>query len=464
MKFVDKIKLAFGFGPNVDPSDPLFADTGETANPTSPKVLTPDSETKPIEFDSAMQDAIFAKVVEVFNQSLPRFLAESVDREAQLRFLRKNLDEGINDYLLSLKDAARVYCEKQWKERQNDMAAEIDAIRLRAEDVEKRSNDIRQKQLSADRQKRALTERVHDLESQLARVMSEREQFELENRSLMNRLKVVSVQQEDIEKSASEMQALRAELIKLREDPSIVSKEREDAFNAKIAELTEGVEALKAQVKVADEIRDGLRSQLKQKEFENEEYLKEIERLNKEVGDLNELVSEFEKATKRMEEAENMMLKTNNAHEAELKKRDEEIESLKTIISDNIKRQSEREKMLRDEIDELRASKIPTVEIDFNENKEIIYEAPADSVVSEEDEAGMIPFISDDELTQISASFEAQANEIAETMKETKYRMDSSKIYEASEISDSKDSVKHQRTRRKRQNDDNDGSKQPSLF
>lgn len=372
MSFIESLKRAFGFGPDTDPSDPLFADSGtdpvadRNALPSQrPDTKTaPPAEIKPVEFDPDMQNAIFAKVVEVFNGSLPPFIAQSVDTSAQIEFLRKSLDEGIADYLASLSRAARDYCEQQWRARQTDMAAELDAIRLKAQDVERRSNDIREKQLSADRQKRALTERVHDLESQLARLAGEREQYELENRSLLNRLKVANVQQEDTDKLAAELQAARAEISRMREDPSLIGKEREDALNARIAEMQEGIDTLREQIAVADRIRDEFRTRA---------------------------------ATLEADLA---------ARQADLDARESEIKILKEQMADNRRRQAEREKALRDEIEELRNAPVPKVEVNFEEvpEKDIVIAAVPDT-----DDDDLVPMLSDDDLTALSASFDAKS-------------------------------------------------------
>lgn len=361
MNFLDKLRLALGFGPDAGVADdPLYADTAGDAAPSdnvpSHGVLpsSPSVEVSPVEFDAAMQDAIFDKVVEVFNESLPPFIAGSVDPEAQRRYLRGCLDEGISNYLKSLNKAAEDYCEARWKARRSDMAAELDAIKLRAEDVERKSNDIQQKQLSADRQKRALTEKVHELESRLARLVSEREQFELENRSLINRLKVSNVHQDDVEKARAETEALRAELSKMREDPSLVSQRREEELLGVIAE------------------RD------------------------KEIAELNELVSEFEGAVKDMEKVKEQMLACQEkiaSQKKTIRQRDDEIASLKDTIAENIKNQAEREQLLRNEIEQLRPPMVMTGrEIDF----------------SEETEEDAMPRISEDDLSAIEASFEAE--------------------------------------------------------
>ncbi|MDE6081550.1 MAG: hypothetical protein K2F70_04720, partial [Muribaculaceae bacterium] len=75
---------------------------------------------------------------------------------------------------------------------------------------EETAGERKRQQLSAERQKRALTERIHDLENKINELHAEREQFELENKSLVNRLRVYSVQDEDVN-------VLREQVISLQE-------------------------------------------------------------------------------------------------------------------------------------------------------------------------------------------------------------------------------------------------------
>ena len=55
------------------------------------------------------------------------------------------------------------------------------------------SSEAKKQQLSAERQKRALTDKVRELEKQLADISAENEQYILENKSLVNKLRVTQV-------------------------------------------------------------------------------------------------------------------------------------------------------------------------------------------------------------------------------------------------------------------------------
>ena len=380
MSIFSKFKRALGFGPDDDEADEqLFADTA-AADENAEDAPPPPAAPAPVEFDAAMQDAIFSHVVDVFNASLPDFLAKTTDRDAQLKYLRQSLDSGVKEYLDSLSKASELYCEAQWKARQSSMASELETIRVRADEIEKQSSDIKQKQLSADRQKRALTERVHDLESQLARLESEREQFELENRSLVNRLKVANVQQEDLEKLQTELQHLRLENQQMRENPGDVAARQIEALNTQIAEMTDGIESLKEQIRVSKDMNDDMRSRLSERE--------------KEISELNELLKQFADVERQLSEVEAVIAAKDDKIKSQKKlldSRSAEVGQLKQTIAENLRLQAEREQKLQAEIASMRP---PTV---VSEMTVEFGEAAEDSV----------PKISEDDLNAIEQTFES---------------------------------------------------------
>ena len=112
---------------------------------------------------------------------LPEFLARSVDADTQQKLIFEGLDQGIKDYLARIGADADNRCEQRWSSEQAGMRAEMDDLRRKSEQVAQERADLKQKQLSADRQKRALSDRLKDLENQVRRLEAEREQFDLEN-------------------------------------------------------------------------------------------------------------------------------------------------------------------------------------------------------------------------------------------------------------------------------------------
>lgn len=408
MSFFSAIKRGLGFSDGDDEDDGLYADTTparpETATDDTPAARPAAPELHPVEFDPDMRQRIFDKVVEVFNTSLPDFLRRSVDPKAQTEYLMQALDNGIKDYLSSLAAASQAYCEQQWEQRQATLTAELEAVRTRAGDIEKQSADIKQKQLSADRQKRALADRVHDLESQLGRLEAEREQFELENRSLVNRLKVANVQQDDIDNSSAEVEKLKLEINNLRQNPGDSGRQEIEDLQTQIEAMTEGIESLKEQQRVADEMLADQRQrlaaakdELKARDESIAAVKAELEATTAKLQEANTLLDGFNEMSEKMDEINQIMSRRDEKIKSQkqlIASRESEIESLRKTISENLRLQAEREKAMRDEIEELKKGA----------------SAPAADIVAEpapgSEEAA--PRISDNDLTDIEQTFESE--------------------------------------------------------
>ena len=121
MPFFDKIRRALGFSDGEDDIDDaiirddipsgMYRHIRPEAAPKPPlgaadKPKPSTTPTPPITDDADRAAAIFDRVLEVFNRSLPDFLKQSVDPEAQRKYLYKSLDDGLKAYIASLKDPA----------------------------------------------------------------------------------------------------------------------------------------------------------------------------------------------------------------------------------------------------------------------------------------------------------------------------------------------------------------------
>lgn len=220
MSFLSSIKRLFGFGSDEDEFSDISdieeavsrtgdADVADMA-PPSESVTMPEP-VRP-EVDPAMKARIFDYAVAVFNESLPEFLKNSVDPEVQSRRLAEGLDKGVSQYLDSIIGEAQDYAEARLKVAAVSAHAESERLRKEMESLDQQRNTLREQKLSADRRHRALADRVKDLEAQLAAGDAEREQLDLEKRSLINKLKVADVQPGVVEEMAEEIETLKARL------------------------------------------------------------------------------------------------------------------------------------------------------------------------------------------------------------------------------------------------------------
>lgn len=142
------------------------------------------------DFPSVPVDTIFNTVVATFNEALPGFLGRSSNPEAQRQQLYDALDADIKTYLESLKQAATDHCSRSWERERNRIEEELRQLRDKSRSHEESAAEKNTQFLSIQRQKRALKERIHDLEGQVTALEAEKEQYQLENRSLVNKLRV----------------------------------------------------------------------------------------------------------------------------------------------------------------------------------------------------------------------------------------------------------------------------------
>lgn len=201
MSFFDAFKRALGFGPDPD----LISDSdtvddpdvvAESADASEPRKEAEDSSADTPAAPSVDPDIkarIFDGAVAVFNEALPSFLRDTVDAGAQSKKLAEALDKGLDEYLTNLMSVAEQYAEARLKGAADTARRDAEKLRADMQFIEQQRVSLREQQLSADRRRRALSDRVTDLEQQLANAEAEREQYELENRSLLNKLRVADV-------------------------------------------------------------------------------------------------------------------------------------------------------------------------------------------------------------------------------------------------------------------------------
>lgn len=189
-------------------------------------------------------DVIFEAVVKIFNEALPQFLGESVDEKRQREYLYRALDGSMKSYLEQVAADARRHCGEQFEGERRSLHQEIESLREKARQEENGLEELKKQQLSAERQKRALSEKVHELEKLTATLQAENEQYMLENKSLLNKIRLTSVTASVAEGANDEAEALAAKI---------------EELNALVASQKAQNEALQAELeaqKAAAEVRD----------------------------------------------------------------------------------------------------------------------------------------------------------------------------------------------------------------
>jgi len=343
-------------------------------------------------------DTIFSEVLAIFNQALPPFIKDSIDTEAQRKLLYDSLSESVKNYIKRLQSETEKQIACRWERERMRLNKEIETMRGKVERAEEGEQESKKSQLSAERQKRAMNERMHDLEAQVASLQAEQEQYDLENKSLVNKLRAATIHEEDNaalrEQIATLSEQVRkgqspvlspdelAEIEKLKEKAALTDKLKEEN-----SALLNDMEVAKAKIEMSGQllnnqinISTSVKDKLDSKEKETEALVmqlsearaavdaatKEIQELKKELDDANskvEEIHEIEKQIGRFEDIKNRKeariteLQNEKAALAEdLRVSENEVKALKKTIERNLNEQARSERELRREIEVLKSS------------------------------------------------------------------------------------------------------------
>lgn len=270
---------------------------------------------------------IFDSVLEVFNSAQPDFIKNCLNIEAQRQYIYSSLDSSLKKYINNVIEHARQESNRKVADERERMHNEMEQLRNKNREAEELHTQMKQQQLSADRQKRALSDRIKDLEKQVLTLEAEREQFQLENKSLVNKVKVAGVHENDVNIMRQEMETLRKQLVEAKDELEQVKKTNgSDAVEQRSdSELSAVIEQMRsAEVEANAEI-ETLKNRVKELEHEKMQYetlvdkrmqtsdvmLNELNnksiRLSKEIEEKDAIIAEKEKANQNVSDALSQM-------------------------------------------------------------------------------------------------------------------------------------------------------------
>lgn len=366
MSIFVKVKQALGFS-DVDDYFDTMEDDGPVASynkVSQPEVKSSKERinTENVETEEKLPLEIFDSVIKIFNDSLPDFIKSSLDVNAQRQYIYNSLNQGMKDYLEKAVADARQRGELKWKDEKNKLQSEISQLKVQNKNVDEQRSEWQKQQLSAERQKRAMSERLHDLEKQVATLEAEKEQYDLENKSLMNKLKVSSVLDGDIEVMRQQIIDLQTQLKEAQAQRSENDLQTAiDVANQTIAEKDTEIASLKEQLLASEKseseegIADGAIEELNKK---NEELIAQNKALDEAVQQLkakeavadamiNDLNNKASEAIHKLEEKERELSELVNNGDSS-----EEIAMLKEKLS----LANEELQSVREELEEAQSS------------------------------------------------------------------------------------------------------------
>lgn len=392
MSFFRKLQNALGFGGDeeIDDGLPEMPDTSESPviRDTMPDLADADTT---IEVSHDMMIRIFDKVVEVTNTAIPDYFKHSVDTERQKKFLFEALDSSVKEYLKALDEKSQAKCMAVWQKERDDLRSQMENLKQRAADLEAKRSEMNEQKLSSDRQRRALSDRVHDLEAAVMKLEAEKEQFEIENRGLINKAKVASVYEADIDSMRQELETLR------RTASGEKAKEEMDKMNQEInylkAENTKLSEACEA-AKVKDEMSESMLNSLQKRASESQQNAKDLEKKieqleddialkeaqiadlmnqinekNARIAENEQAFEEFDKIAAQLDAFENIKSKYEEKIQklkTELASAQKDNESLKTTMKDDQNAHAMQQKAMKDQIEKLKSDPIAGEDFSFD--------------------------------------------------------------------------------------------------
>lgn len=295
---LNKIKKIFGIGDDTPDTDDIIQDDPafETPHPRAAVAAAGQGE---VPADAAaLASRIFATVVREFNASLPAFLRDSVDPQRQQQYLLEALEGDVRAHLADIEQQVARRTEQQWSDERDRLQADIRKMTQATKDIENRRAELKAQQLSSDRQRRALNDRVHDLEKRLLELEAEKEQFQLEIKSLTNKVKVARVHEKETQSLQEHIAHLQGELAKAQRDEAAAAPQPDasqsrllETLNRRITDLKKENEAVR---KENDTLKANVAAQQKEQQQAREQDDNQAAALQQDLDRANVRISTLE--------------------------------------------------------------------------------------------------------------------------------------------------------------------------
>lgn len=321
--------------------------------------------------DCELPGEVLDAVIEQFNKTQPEFVRQCIDIKAQRAYLLERMTESLRNKLnLEAENARRIGLQQCEKERSR-MARDIENFKSDREKMARQKEELKNAQLSATRQKRALNDRIRDLEQQVTQLEADKEQFQLENRGLINKLRVADVKSNMNPDSDVDIDRLARENIQLKD--RIASLE---------GQLKEAVKAAEEAAENSPELQQEMIDEIEQKlhEFEDIKRKKDkrINQLNKELTDSRSAVGQLTDKVKKLEADLQGLSETNSVKDKEIEELRAETKRLTDMINASENSISQRRK------NKHHKKTVATADNQPNFNSELTADEPLTTTTAEE--------------------------------------------------------------------------------
>ena len=336
MGFFNKLKSALGYSdseydeddeldgfnpahrtPYVNPfkKDETMPDLSDLEQPAeaAPTAVAEVRSAPVAEVEEKLPDGVFDGIITIINGNLPEFVRDCIDIEKERKAVSVAMGPKFRDYVLNLRRTSLEEARTQWIDERNALTGKLAQSNQRADEAVRKASEIKDRLMSEERQRRAIVERSHDLEARIADLEAQHEQEQLQNKGLLNKIKVMQLQVTDSQKDAEEITRLN----KLINDQRTRLAKIVD-LEAQIAELNAENDSLKRQL---DEMQQSAEAQ----EIVDE-YKSKMEVANALINELRSTAAAKEQEAKAL--SEKLVVATNEITglQDDLKAAQEELE------------------------------------------------------------------------------------------------------------------------------------------
>lgn len=304
------------------------------------------------------------KITKLINSCIPDFLHQCIDEETEKKLISDHLQEPLTNYVYLIAEQVKTDIQAEAKLEIDKLSARADSLSVRLHDAEQAKEDIQRQQLSSERQRRTLADKVQEMESRIDKLEKEKDSIQRAKEELHKRLS----RTEAIQKNMTEVSS--------DQDESGEYKRLLQEAQEKIRTLEESLQAAKQATPANDSsqpanpaqnsdvqrlltVQQGLHSQLRKAMGEKEELVSRIEELS---GTLEMLRNkhDYKKAEAELEDMQRLLQELNTTR----KLYDTAKNQHKDLLT-QINRDAEERAQLQDELSKLK-KKLKKQSTDFN--------------------------------------------------------------------------------------------------
>lgn len=276
---------------------------------------------------------IFDSLLQVFNDAQPDFIRKCLDVDAQRRYLYDSIDASFKEYIGRYQANVREQARTEAEASSSKLRQELGQLRENGKNVEKLEDDIKHLRISSDRQKRTFNERIRDLEGKVSSVEAEKEQLQLEIKSLLNKVKVASVHEKDAKAYKTDLDNLRKQMKEGAGEEAAQLRENLENANQRVTAMNAQNMAREAEAEQLRKDVAGLRKVIEEQKLRLSELDDSIAAVK---ADAEARVAEADKRTAeanaRADEMETRLAEANKA----LENRPAVVDTAPSLIVDDV--------------------------------------------------------------------------------------------------------------------------------